>query len=103
MYDTGKKTVPPLAILSSTAFFYLARKAHVAPALFDGIVDGLSLASHGVQRGRVGAYTLAGILSIGIIPYTFAVLLPTNKRLLRKVEVLGSVEMSKEDEEEQRD
>ncbi|KAH7380917.1 hypothetical protein BKA64DRAFT_749649 [Cadophora sp. MPI-SDFR-AT-0126] len=87
MYDRGKKTGSPIALLSSTSFFYLAYKAHTSLSL-----------SH-----KVYSYILAGLLSIGIIPYTFVVLVPTNRQLLRKVEVLGKVELSREDEKEMRE
>ncbi|PVH83182.1 hypothetical protein DL98DRAFT_652755 [Cadophora sp. DSE1049] len=90
MYDRGKRTGPPIALLSSTTFLYLAYKAHTSPSL-------------SATPNKVWPYILAGILSISIIPYTFAVLMPTNRQLLRKVEVLGKVELSREDEVEMRD
>ncbi len=43
------------------------------------------------------AYAAAGVLSVGIVPYTFAVLMPTNKKLLEMVEVQGIVELSTRD------
>lgn len=43
------------------------------------------------------AYVVAGVLGVGIVPYTFAVLMPTNKRLLGMVEVQGKVELSASD------
>merc|ERR1711977_777078 len=90
MYDRGRKTGPPIALLSSTTFFYLAYKAHVSP---------LSSSS----TSSTTPYILAGLLSISIIPYTFAILMQTNKQLLRKVEVLEKVELSGEDEVEMRE
>merc|ERR1711939_611610 len=82
MYDRGRKTGPPIALLSSTTFFYLAYKAHVSP-----------LSSFPLSSSSTSPYILAGLLSISIIPYTFAILMPTNKQLLRKVEVLGEDEV----------
>lgn len=67
----------------------------------------MSIASRGIgglsAKGRVWIYALAGLMSVGIVPYTLAVMVPTNKRLLRKVEVNQMVELGKEDVEEQRD
>ncbi|KAH6707719.1 hypothetical protein BKA61DRAFT_558269 [Leptodontidium sp. MPI-SDFR-AT-0119] len=78
MYAVGKKTGPPISFLSSMAFFYLAWKAHVKPRV-------------------VWMYALAGVLGVGIVPYTFAVLMGTNKRLLRKVESARVMELREED------
>merc|ERR1711939_833831 len=85
MYDRGRKTGPPIALLSSTTFFYLAYKAHVSP------LSSFPLSSS--STSSTTPYILAGLLSISIIPYTFAILMPTNKQLLGKVEVSGEDEV----------
>ncbi|KAK0117651.1 hypothetical protein ONS95_011983 [Cadophora gregata] len=105
MYKRGAKIGPPVSLLASTSFFYLAYKAHVSPSLFDGISNGTNIAASSSSSlpNKVVAYILAGVLSIGIVPYTFAVLMPTNKELLRKVEVLGKVELSGEEEAEMKE
>ncbi|KAH9208438.1 hypothetical protein DL95DRAFT_395285, partial [Leptodontidium sp. 2 PMI_412] len=92
MYAVGKKTGPPISFLSSMAFFYVAWKAHVKPRVFGGILSG-----SGSAKGRVWMYALAGVLGVGIVPYTFAVLMGTNKRLLRKVESARVMELREED------
>ncbi|CZT07892.1 uncharacterized protein RAG0_13178 [Rhynchosporium agropyri] len=95
MYDVGKKTGPTISAIASSAFFYLAYKTHISNLAL--------LNTTGNWTGRNWLYTLAGFLSVGIVPYTFAVMLPTNKELLRKVEVVRRVETSEEDEVERKD
>ena len=38
------------------------------------------------DRAKMMGYLAAGALSVGIVPYTFIVLMPTNKKLLTKVD-----------------
>ncbi|KAL2062820.1 hypothetical protein VTL71DRAFT_5892 [Oculimacula yallundae] len=89
MYDVGKKTGPIASSIASSAFFYLAYKTHVSSLAL--------LNTTGPWIGRNWLYTLAGVLSVGIVPYTFAFILPTNKKLLRLVEGTRRIEMSKEE------
>ena len=64
-YNTGKKNAPPFAALSAACYFYLA---YTSP------------------KPKLYGYLIAGALSVGIMPYTLAVMLPTNKKLLAKVD-----------------
>lgn len=64
-YLAGKKYAPPFAALSSACYFYLASKA---------------------PQSKYYGYIVAGTLTVGIIPYTLAVMVDTNKKLLAKVE-----------------
>jgi len=64
-YDVGKKNAPPLAALSAVCYFYLA---YTSP------------------KSKFYGYLIAGALSVSIVPYTLAVMLPTNKKLLAKVD-----------------
>jgi hypothetical protein len=68
-YLAGKKTAPPFAALSSVCYFYLA----------------YSLPFNS-PKSKLYGYLLAGALAVGIVPYTLAVMLPTNRKLLAKVE-----------------
>ena len=68
-YAAGKKNVPPFAALSSACYFYLA---YTLPS--------------DAQKAKLYGYLAAGALTIGIIPYTLLVMLPTNKKLLEKVD-----------------
>ncbi|KAH7323669.1 hypothetical protein BKA65DRAFT_598236 [Rhexocercosporidium sp. MPI-PUGE-AT-0058] len=98
MYDVGRKTGPPVACVASVSFFWLAWRARLESG-----VRAVSDVVGTRGRGRVWIYSIAGILSIGIIPYTFAVIMGTNRKLLRKVEVTRLVELSREDLLEQKD
>jgi hypothetical protein len=78
-YESGKSTIAPLAALCSVTFFYLSYHAHQTPLL-----------SH-----RWMGYAAAGACAIGIAPWTWAVMVPTNNKLLRKAEeaaVLGKTD-----------
>jgi Anthrone oxygenase len=82
MYIAGRNFAIPCAFLSSLSFFYLAYSTHSSNP-FSGSGDAV-------------AYAVAGALSIGIIPVTLVVLLPTNNKLERKEEEVRGLE--KEDE-----
>jgi len=77
MFAAGKKNAPPFAALSALSYFYLAYATS-------------RLSSHipitNAHRVRVWAYAVAGLLTVGIVPYTFAVMREVNGKLLRKVE-----------------
>jgi hypothetical protein len=68
-YNVGKRNAPPFAALSSACYFYLA---YTLPS--------------NAEKAKLYGYLAAGALTIGIIPYTVLVMLPTNKKLLAKVE-----------------
>ncbi|KAK2626769.1 hypothetical protein QTJ16_003944 [Diplocarpon rosae] len=89
MYNAGKRTGPPISILASLSYFFLAYRAHTSPWLFAG--------------RKAGLFVAAGVLSVGIVPYTFAVLMQTNRDLLRRVEVLGRVDLSRDEMREMQD
>ena len=66
MYNRGAALIPPLALISTSAFGWLAYKV-AAP-----------------DKARLYATAAASVF--GIIPYTLLVMLPTNKKLQKKVE-----------------
>jgi len=70
LFNAGRKTAPPIGALSAVSYFYLAY-ASTLPSQ---------------HKSKLYGYLAAGILSMGIMPYTLAVMLPTNKKLLAKVE-----------------
>jgi len=61
MFDQGKSTIPPMAVTSGALWFWLAYNSSKASPL-------------NVEAGKVGKYITAGALCVGIIPYTFAIL-----------------------------
>jgi hypothetical protein len=67
LFDTGRKTGPPIGMTAAASFFYLAY------ALKE-------------DRFKFLGYLVAGGLSVGIVPYTLLVLMGTNRKLLSKVE-----------------
>lgn len=69
MFQAGKVSAPPVAAVSAASFFYLASKL---PASAD--------------KTKFYSYIAAGVLAVGIIPYTVVFMLPTNQKLLEKVE-----------------
>ena len=62
MFSRGKAVVPPMALLSSSAFAYLAYNIPATSRL----------------------YASAALSSFAIIPYTLLVLSPTNSKLLKR-------------------
>ena len=69
-FNTAKKVQPPLAIVAGGSYFYLAYD------LFS------STTTSGADRGRLLRYAVAGLLSVGIVPYTILFLNQTNNKLL---------------------
>jgi hypothetical protein len=65
----GKNSMPPLGLIASSSFFYLAYEAHQ-------VAD--------ILPYKWKAYLTSGLLTIGIIPYTILILGPTNRKLLAK-------------------
>lgn len=70
-FVAGKKSLPPLAGLSSASFFYLAYKAHGTPTMLP-------------RKWQL--YLASGLLAVGIVPYTLLIMAPTNNKLLAKAE-----------------
>ncbi|KAF2455847.1 hypothetical protein BDY21DRAFT_306461 [Lineolata rhizophorae] len=64
-YDFGKIAGPAMSLVSSLSFGYLAGKASPSSPQFK-------------------LYTVAAILGPAIVPYTFAVMMKTNKKILAK-------------------
>jgi len=86
MYIGGKHVAIPCAYLSSLSYFYLAYSSFSSANPFAG----------GAGNNVGIAYLTAGLLSVGIIPFTFVVLMPTNKKLERKEEETRALEKSDE-------
>ena len=67
-FQRGRRTMPAAGEAAALAYFYLAYR-------------------FGLRHGLAGRlYLLAGGLCVGIVPYTLAVIMPTNRKLLKKVE-----------------
>lgn len=85
MYDTGKLTLPPLAIGSGAIFGYLAyrceflsRSTHIPTAREPKIIDFLTATPDSTPRAL---YTAAAVLLPSIVPYTILLLKPINDKL----------------------
>ena len=74
MYDAGKAAGRPAGALAALAFFYLSYKSHTTSV------------SAFVDNRKAWGYLTAGLLSIGIVPYTLVVIMPTNNKLFKKVD-----------------
>lgn len=72
MYQRGKSLGPPLALVSATAYWYLAYKSHFSSA---------------IASSKTWAYVTAGALVLGIVPYTLLFLQGTNEKLKKAKEV----------------
>ncbi|KAE9377247.1 hypothetical protein N431DRAFT_555484 [Stipitochalara longipes BDJ] len=83
MYIAGKHTAIPCAYLSSLSYFYLAYSSFSSSNPFAG-------------NGAGYSYVAAGVLSLGIIPFTLTVLMPTNNKLERKEEETRALEKTDE-------
>ncbi|KAK4193385.1 hypothetical protein QBC35DRAFT_458436 [Podospora australis] len=67
-YAQGKASLPTLTVATAAGYLYLAlSKFRVSNDLF-----------------RAKLYAAAALLSLGIVPYTYAVMLPTNNALHKK-------------------
>ncbi|KAK3694066.1 hypothetical protein B0T22DRAFT_60396 [Podospora appendiculata] len=80
----GQSAMPPLTALAAAAYFYLAASQfHVH--------------DHGLRSGgAVRGYLLAGALCAGIAPYTWFLMAPTSRRLLKKAEDVRGMSASEE-------
>jgi membrane protein YqaA with SNARE-associated domain len=70
VYNTGKTQNPPLAAITSAVFFYLAWSVREGTAL--------SLLA---PRNSSLLYSAAGLLTGGIVPFTLACMMATNRAL----------------------
>ncbi|KAL4928910.1 DUF1772 domain-containing protein [Aspergillus undulatus] len=77
MYNAGKAQNPPIAILTATAFGYLAYAAHSGKS---AALDVLA------PSNAVWLYTAAAAFTMGFVPWTFAAMVGTNKRLMERAE-----------------
>jgi hypothetical protein len=68
-HKAGRKNAPPFVALSSACYFYLA---YTLPC--------------NAKKSKLYGYLVAGALTLGILPYTFMVMMGTNKKLLAKVD-----------------
>ncbi|KAJ9483998.1 hypothetical protein VN97_g9389 [Penicillium thymicola] len=75
-YESGKSQNPPIAVLTASAFFYLAWSTR----------SGVSLLRQ-VARNTTTLYGTAAILILGIMPYTITAMSSTNNALLAKAEL----------------
>ena len=78
MYLRGKSLAPPVAIVSSASFSYLAIKLYNAPL--------------SVNHPRGELYTLAAVMTVSILPYTLLVMKNVNAKLLAKAEEMESLD-----------
>lgn len=73
LYHIGKAQNPPIAIVTSSIYLYLAW----AVSLYSGPeLDARQLSPHAAKL-----YAVAAVLTLGIIPWTLAVMRPTNNLL----------------------
>ncbi|CZR61030.1 uncharacterized protein PAC_10926 [Phialocephala subalpina] len=86
MFQVGRKAGPQLALLSAISYFYLSYKSHLSPLP----------AFSNTLLSKTTSYAIAGLLSIGIVPYTLIFISGTNSKLLKKVEETKTLKVSDE-------
>jgi hypothetical protein len=80
MFYAGKSVGQPGGIVIALSYFYLAYASHTSSSLpFTSNVNGIS-------------YAVSGLLSIGIVPYTLTVLMPTNLAIFKREEEVSKAE-----------
>lgn len=84
MYESGKAVGRPAGAIAALSFFYLSYHHHTTSV------------SSFVDNSHAWGYLTAGLLSIGIVPYTILVIMPTNNKLMKKVDETKS--LGKEDQ-----
>jgi hypothetical protein len=84
MFLAGKVLSPPAAALAALSYFYLSYDFHT------------SSTSPFVSNSVSISYLVAGTLSIGILGYTFGIQMPTNIKLLKKVDETSALEKTDE-------
>ncbi|KAL2018414.1 hypothetical protein VTK56DRAFT_892 [Thermocarpiscus australiensis] len=91
-FAAGRATMPPAALATAAAYAWLAVKATTTTP---GVVVG------GGGGSRAGCYyAAAAALSVGVVPYTWAFMMRTNRRLLGmrdRVVVAGALEAESEE------
>ncbi|KAK2740999.1 hypothetical protein FQN55_008554 [Onygenales sp. PD_40] len=91
-YDRGKTQNPPIAVVTAASFFYLGWSVRTGAPLFRKAAENAST-----------LYYIAGLLTVGMVPYTLAVMMGTNNKLAEKakaVEAEPAKAMGKGDEVE---
>ena len=81
MYEQGKSTIPRINIIVILSYLYLVYKEQTAPF---------------PARWKVSAYSAAGILAIGFMPYTIGLMRTTNEKLKTKAEETRVLEKTDE-------
>ncbi|CAO2649665.1 Nn.00g070500.m01.CDS01 [Neocucurbitaria sp. VM-36] len=85
MYEAGKAQNPPIALGCATSFAFLAWT---------------SRSLQGMSSGRNSKlFALAAFMTIGIVPYTIAVMKPTNDKLMQFATKTKKTELSATDQE----
>lgn len=82
-YAAGARAMAPTALVTAIAWFYLGIKSPATPMLTGGGLGG--------KWGRGGWFLAAGALTVGIVPYTLAVMMGTNRRLKAKADEFGAM------------
>ncbi|KAE9371814.1 hypothetical protein N431DRAFT_426415 [Stipitochalara longipes BDJ] len=80
MFHVGKSVGQPSSIVIALSYFYLAYASHS------------SSLSHFLGNTVAVSYTVAGLLSMSIAPYTLTVLMPTNLAILAREEEVSRAE-----------
>ncbi|KAH8428467.1 DUF1772 domain-containing protein [Aspergillus melleus] len=85
LYDNGHAQNPPIAVLTASAFGYLAYAVH----------NGVSVSALTTRESAI-LYVASAVLTVGIVPWTVVAMTGTNKALLARADSGAVVE--KEDE-----
>ena len=81
MYNTGKAQNPPIALLTASAFSYLAWTAHSGTS---AALDVLS------PKNATWLYAAAAVVTVGIVPWTLAAMRGVNAALAGVAEGVGA-------------
>ena len=84
MYEAGKTQNPPVASITASSFAYVAWSTRQSPSLFVS-----------ARYGGAGMYAAAAVLTLSIVPYTFATMAGTNDKLLGLAESKGDLSTSR--------
>ncbi|KAK2807504.1 hypothetical protein FQN50_005372 [Emmonsiellopsis sp. PD_5] len=76
-YDCGKTQNPPIAVVTAASFFYLGWAVRTGGPLFRQAAANAST-----------MYYIAGLLTVGIVPYTLATMMGTNNKLVEKAKAV---------------
>ncbi|PGH16073.1 hypothetical protein AJ79_02053 [Helicocarpus griseus UAMH5409] len=79
VYEKGKTQNPPIAIATAAAFFYLSWSVRSGTLLFREAAENAAT-----------LYCTAGLLTLGIVPYTIAMMKTTNNALNEKAKAVQS-------------